>query len=1082
MRKIKLMALLLAVLMVVAAFAGCAGVKQEDLDAVKNDVAALEDLLKDQQDKNAASNDAILDALNKLTDKIEDVSGRVEDIETPEEGTTTTEADKAAKAEALASIEGLKKDFAKIEAQYDEEAYAAIVLALTTAQANVTAAATAAEVATIMAALDAALDAYKTYAMKLLDAYNALLGKLADEDAKANVAAAKDLIKIIDKVYGDELADAQKKDGDFAYLATEGSSKYINLYKSVNSLVSIFESKKAYTVTYDVDYVDAKGKIQTIGLPGLLAVKNEAKDIVEDITDTFGEEILFVNIKNIVDAHDDLQAEYEKYVEYATLVGGNALVDLITNADILVNAMAEIDHLNDAKVAYDKFNGRVTGTTDYKNLFATYEKLSNKVALAYEDDEALAWTKDVYAAVAADLADWADEYDLSAKNIEGIVGKALYEEFVINGKKVELIYEAYETFVADIVPAIEALNAIEVGDADAVAAFQALQEAVLEMKTLQEKSDAKEPEITDFDFDLTDEIFVQILVVSEIFGELDLEDEIYVDRLMSVGEIFDNADEDAAAANVVNLLTFAADVDALEADEEFDETARKAGEIYNFFANDYAKVKTFADAINAEIERLVKLVDGKKINSVREFIALEGKYIALDAEALEALDLADFESKDEYVYEIGTADIFVAIADLIDYDEFKKDEDTLEGEEDTLYFDINEADSERIYVGSNEDLLTIDFYNWAFPIFKDLINVDEFEAAKATVATRVNDLFAEVEKFVAAVEAIKYVKSEEGKTTYTFVDKNNNGKLDTNETAVEFAGNQVTLADAADVEAAYELYTAWALKGGNYNLEALVNVEVEEDDKTVVLADVFTFESLTTGDLGDAVATLNELRAEVKTLTDMAKAIAASADLIATVKNITVNNLKVGMKDAEDELAHYAYTGIVTKTEGTTTTYAAKYLVADAYGLKETKTEYKSSESAAQTAAKVTVTADALKIFADLYKAFVAMNNEYTFAYKTDDAIYYVDNGYSAYASVDTAKAAYDEYDLMMAKAAVLVAAADATDAAVAELETMVSAAKDFAALENAVALFNSRTDVTTGITADDITAWTIYAEFESIQ
>ena len=49
MRKIKLMALLLATLMIVSAFAGCAGVKKEELDALDVRVQALEDLLNGQQ-------------------------------------------------------------------------------------------------------------------------------------------------------------------------------------------------------------------------------------------------------------------------------------------------------------------------------------------------------------------------------------------------------------------------------------------------------------------------------------------------------------------------------------------------------------------------------------------------------------------------------------------------------------------------------------------------------------------------------------------------------------------------------------------------------------------------------------------------------------------------------------------------------------------------------------------------------------------------------------------------------------------------------------------------------------------------
>ena len=120
MRKIKLMALLLATLMVVAAFAGCAGVKKEELDALDVRVQALEDLLNGQQKdleeiKNQLAengdNTEILDAIESiktdLEDKIKDVNDRVDDVDGKADATVgvVSDATKTAQQKALATIE-----------------------------------------------------------------------------------------------------------------------------------------------------------------------------------------------------------------------------------------------------------------------------------------------------------------------------------------------------------------------------------------------------------------------------------------------------------------------------------------------------------------------------------------------------------------------------------------------------------------------------------------------------------------------------------------------------------------------------------------------------------------------------------------------------------------------------------------------------------------------------------------------------------------------------------------------------------------------------------------------------------------
>lgn len=1112
MRKIKLMALLLAALMVMAAFAGCAGVKQEDLDAVNDRVDELEDAINGVGDKidalpgnnDSAILDAIKDMQEELEEKIDAVNGRVDDVvsgTTPPADETAAAATKAAQAEALASIEVQKATFTKNIDQYDEDTYAAITTALTKAQANVTAATTADEVKAIMAELATALDAYKTYAMKLLDAYTALLGKLADDGADELVEGALELLEIVDEAY-DDVAAEQGEKGELVYFPVEGSKKFIKLYDSVKALCDVFTKKSSYTGTkYSVDYVDAKGKVATIELPSLASIKNKAKTLVNDIADAImDEEILYVNRVAILENIDEVKADYEAYAKVAEVIGGKALLDLVTNVELLVNAEDEIDRLIDAKEAYDRYNGRESGTSNYLNILAPYTALTNKVSLTFVEDDETVWTKDVYLQVTEDLEDWAEEYDLSEKNVKGIVGETNFNNLLVDGRKAELVYEAYEKFVDEIVPEIKALNKLSEGTAEAVEDYKALQEALWKLKVLQEKDTSKDADIRDkFDFALTDALFDEYLEESGILNVVDANgDDATAARIAAVGAIFDATTDASLKENFVNLFTFKADADELEDDYL---SLRATGAIYKFFNVDYKTAETKADAINAQIERLVKLVNDKKINSVREFELLAGKYVALDSEAIVTLagkndcTFADgfvSEDGDDYTYAIGES-VFVAVEDLIDYDIFEKDTDRSEDETaDDIYFDLSDLDnSSHIYVELNGvDVMTIDFYNWAFPIFKDLIDVEEFEAAKKTLEGRVVELFDQVDDFVAAVEAIGFLKVEDDKTTYTFVDANKNGKYDNGEarTVIGTAGS-VSLADAADVTAAYNLYTEWALAGGNYNLETFT--AKEEDDKA--LSDVFEFVGFSNGDLKDTVKTLNDLRAEIDTLKKMAEAFTKSVDLVAKIAKLSVDNLKKGMQTTPDisKADYFAYTEVVKSTDkNDVTTYKYTYLIADTYGLKtKTTATARASEALAFNDMKgdtaSLVSAAALQIVADLYEEFIAENLEYTLVSESDTEIYYVENGYAAYAAVDNAKVTYDKYDLMMAKAAVLSEAdrLNASAAAKTELKTMVDASGDFAKLENAIGLYNSRSDVkgVCEIGKDAITDWTIYADFDSL-
>ena len=112
MRKVKVLALLLAALMVVAVFAGCADTDAivADVDSLEDRVTALEGLLNDQKD-----------AIDDVKDQIGDVSDKLDDDTTADQLAATLEALKQLQEAMNAQNEQIK-DLADKVTKVEEDA------------------------------------------------------------------------------------------------------------------------------------------------------------------------------------------------------------------------------------------------------------------------------------------------------------------------------------------------------------------------------------------------------------------------------------------------------------------------------------------------------------------------------------------------------------------------------------------------------------------------------------------------------------------------------------------------------------------------------------------------------------------------------------------------------------------------------------------------------------------------------------------------------------------------------------------------------------------------------------------------
>jgi len=458
MRKIKITALLLAVLMIVTAFAGCAS--KSTVTNLDNKVNDIEGELTDIKGTLSKIEEALGKIetpeinVDEIVDKVKEELGKDDESgdDIPDDtGATTDVATEIAKAGAI--IDDLKGDFEDNKANYTAEDIDAVRKAFGEAQATISACKKVEDVQAALDKLMAELAAHKAVNAVLYDYIVALKGNITD-DAKETVEAAEAALKAAKKFYkyDDSTVSAEKKEPltDYEY----AEDKTIHL---VDVLEDLFD---AYHYT-------------------LPQIKREA-DALEKTIDEITPELTFPEVTEIVLNYNDWAKRAAKLSE--------TLVALVENKDELLAAQkSALNALAAGEIfAKEKVESTLIGANFGKDvpLFDDYITLVNnganeQVVFIYKTkdaagDEVYALTSGIYAAIDAKIEAWAEEYELTAEAVEYIVKEKFgggddlfYAKYNADKALVKAFEAEYEKLADGTFAAIKALNSKKLA-ADAI--------------------------------------------------------------------------------------------------------------------------------------------------------------------------------------------------------------------------------------------------------------------------------------------------------------------------------------------------------------------------------------------------------------------------------------------------------------------------------------------------------------------------------------------------------------------------------------------------------------------------------------
>ena len=622
MRKVKVLALLLAALMVVAVFAGCADTDAivADVENLDERVEALENLLNNQKDAiddvkdqlgdvsdkldndtTAAQLEAVLKALEEqqkanaeLQEQLKELGDKVTEVEKDTEGADDDAALEAAVKVYTAQLQELKITCELKKDLYIAADYEAVVKALSDGIVAVAAAEKADDAKAAFEAAKAVYDAKAIVSSKLA-AYYAQVANAITADSKAlidEIRAYIDLtedtatVKNTAPVYVKYGKDAD--DLTVAELLVANINGEKNADGSVKLVNVVAELKKAVDA---YDYVVGANNNKTFA--------NKVKDAVDKIkaieTVTYGETSLtaaqtaYNAVK--VDILGDATATTVNTNVYAPYLA-DSIMSQVTNAADLTAAQARLVELAVAAAMYDTYGAQ--SASGIASIFKAYNDLGDKT---------LYTNKPAYDAVDALLNKWVADYKLEAVNVKNIVNDKngdkdgiaddpdYYYTYTLDRHTTALSVKAYTDFAA-IVNRITALNALSTVVAANVTEYGEITKAITAWQTLQKADPTAVPQtIYTINIPLSATNEAAILAAYELTGAIDAASFNYA--------LYDFADTN---------------VDA-------------------FFQNQYAGIKTDYEAVNKNIKKL--LADksaSSKYTDIKRHVALEGLYADDDAD------------------------------------------------------------------------------------------------------------------------------------------------------------------------------------------------------------------------------------------------------------------------------------------------------------------------------------------------------------------------------------------------------------------------------------------------------------------
>ena len=696
MRKVKLLALLLAALMVVAAFAGCANTED-----IENDVADLEDrvealegkidnnadqinalaglieeLNKSQtsiqnsvnagQTEQAASNQALLDAINALKNQIADLDKEIDQVAKDQAAAEKEAAEKeaaekeaAAKAEAeaekVAAALKVAQDAAakQIELEYAarvkdsdnyfEEDYANLLKLFASAETKVDAAANAAEVEAAMEQFYAELKGYVAIDDQLYNYFETLWGGMTEANRAVN-EAAQELLKAAQAHYAKLLKNEDLNIADvlavkkYVYgTAKDGSDLIVNLPAMLDVIDDVYNKGSSQDLTFlKANYSALEADVDVYSLAK--AVKEAAKidaSIKDFVENKAYEETYVYLMQSAYTIFSDLNVRYETWcLNVLALSEDNiALLTLAEKMEhvkgLVDNYVAAIKALRDLGeynyTVYDK-------NAAFENIFLAndYDVILNATTRLFYDDYDANTTKEfatqaIFAPIDAGIAAWAADYKLVDADVKDII-----EDVVEIAPGVKVDYEEYlgvkawaagmdaklESFKTTIVPLVQNMNE---QDAIEVEAYQAYEDLSAALKAWIGVNPAKELVVDEANYNvivaLTGVIKADKFAANtESFGDP-------LDLVVFKRPIVRTYGTTIADADVLRTFFAAVAADKVVYVSAIDST--KLAPNYRWMYN------TYAAPINAAIEAQQAKFDARKLFSTKDLLALQDEIVEL---------------------------------------------------------------------------------------------------------------------------------------------------------------------------------------------------------------------------------------------------------------------------------------------------------------------------------------------------------------------------------------------------------------------------------------------------------------------
>ena len=782
MRKVKVLALLLAALMVVAVFAGCADTDAivsdvEDLDQrvevlegllndnkeAINDVkdqltSALEEILKQNQEANAATQEQIKDLADKVT-KVE------EDNKTSDETADEDAALVKAVKEYTAKLQELKITCELSKDGYVPADYEAVVKALSDGIVAVADAKTADEATAAFEAAKAVYDAKATVYSKLLSYYGQVVNNIS-ADSKDLVTEIKAFIKDangvkcpVTVVYGDTPATNDKLLYNTGVKDVNGKDIYVNLYAELNKAVLAYEYVTGSA--FKALVTDAVNKIARI-----------EKVLLSDASNVNAANTAYNAVLVAVKGTASATGEYAAYL-------ADSNMDLVTNVADLTAAQARLNNLILAQAMY-KTIGSVAGTT-VATPFAKYIALGTKTD--YE-------SKPVYDAINAVINAWAAQYALveDADNLAYIINNAYgefdYATYLANNTKVELYAKAYADFAA-IANRITTLNKVTVLDTAAFDEYAKITKAIEDWKVV--RADDKTTKTVNEEIRMDAYNFVKVLqayglVLSDEAKRVDENDKRIV---LTVASDF-NAAKVTKETNYYGLYQFVEPV------------------AQTFFATTFVAADAAAEKINDKIEALAKTK--ASLQSIKDIVKLEGAYLPVSGATGVYAEAKVTYANNAFAYAHAKDSTKTVVAD-------NYEDGTLTVAQFTAMYKTEAYD------------LTV------------LLDLADLAALKKEVSDKIAGFKTSAKDVVALIDAVEDVVVVVGAEGYEAVTATT--------PATATLKSLVTLADTDAVKAAQAKYDAWVAAGANSAMKEFVAYEVEDANGEMKVVDgEFVFDTI----------------------------------------------------------------------------------------------------------------------------------------------------------------------------------------------------------------------------------------------